>query len=107
MAADTQSGAPAIAYPGDEPTEAVGEVGPLAPHVLCIFGASGDLAWRKLLPGLLHLFQANLMPEFRVVGISWEELSDGDFREFAAGACREFGHHEFDQEEWDDFARRL
>ena len=107
MAADTQSGAPAIAYPGGEPTEAVGAVAPLAPHVLCIFGATGDLARRKLLPGLLHLFQANLMPEFRVVGISLEEHSDGEFREFAAEACREFGHHEFDQEEWDDFARRL
>lgn len=88
--------------------EAVGAVAPsLAPHVLCIFGATGDLARRKLLPGLLHLFQAGLMPEFRVVGVSMEELSETEFRDFAAEACREFGHHQFDQEEWDDFARRL
>src|ERR1700742_2386237 len=105
MATDTQhSGAPAVAYPGGEPIEAVGSVAPpLPPHVLCIFGATGDLARRKLLPGILHLFQANLMPEFRVVGVSIEELSNQEFREFAAEACREFGHHQFDQAEWDDF----
>jgi glucose-6-phosphate 1-dehydrogenase len=108
LASDTHTGAPAVAYPGGEPTEAVGAVTPpLPPHVLCIFGATGDLARRKLLPGLLHLFLAGLMPEFRVVGVSMEELSGEEFREFAADACKEFGHHEFAQEEWDDFSRRL
>src|SRR4029078_12636712 len=108
MATETQSGAPAIAYPGAEPTEAVGAVvPPLPPHLLCIFGATGELARRKLLPGLLHLYQANLMPEFRVLGISLEELSGEEFRELAAEACREFGHHEFDQGGWDYLSPRL
>src|SRR6185312_1520736 len=105
---DTQMGAPAAAYPGVEPTERTGSAVPaLAPHVLCIFGATGDLARRKLLPGLLHLFQAGLMPEFRVVGCSIEEISGAEFRDLAAEACREFGHHAFDETEWSEFSERL
>jgi len=101
-------GAPAAAYPGVEPTERTGSAVPaLAPHVLCIFGATGDLARRKLLPGLLHLFQAGLMPEFRVVGCSIEEISGAEFRDLAAEACREFGHHAFDETEWSEFSERL
>ena len=38
--------------PTDAPTEALA---PLAPHVIVLFGATGDLSRRKLLPGLLHL----------------------------------------------------
>ena len=43
--------------------------------------ATGDLARRKLLPGLLRLFQAGLMPEFRIVGVSMEEIGDAEFRD--------------------------
>ena len=53
MATETRTGAPAVAYPGGEPMEAVGAVAPpLAPHVLCIFGATGDLAYKKIFPAL-------------------------------------------------------
>jgi glucose-6-phosphate 1-dehydrogenase len=80
----------------------------LAPHVIVIFGATGDLARRKLLPGLLRLFQAGLMPaEFRIVGISLEEIGDDGFREFAEPACREFARHAFSEEDWREFSRRL
>jgi glucose-6-phosphate 1-dehydrogenase len=38
-------------------------------HVIVLFGATGDLAKRKLLPGIFHLAEAGLMPErFRIVG---------------------------------------
>ena len=37
----------------------------LAPHVIVLFGATGDLAKRKLLPGMLRLFQSELMPASR------------------------------------------
>jgi glucose-6-phosphate 1-dehydrogenase len=108
LATDHQMGAPSIAYPGGDPVEPAGaSVSTLAPHVLLIFGATGDLARRKLLPGLLHLYQAKLMPEFRVLGISVEDLSVEDFRQHARQACEEFAHHEFGEEEWDDFSRRL
>jgi glucose-6-phosphate 1-dehydrogenase len=79
----------------------------LPSYVIVIFGATGDLARRKLLPGLLRLFQANLMPEFRIVGVSLEEISDDEFRQFAEPACREFARHAFSEEDWREFSRRL
>src|ERR1700761_7842946 len=46
------------------------------PCIVVIFGASGDLTKRKLLPALYHLEQANLLPEnFAVVGVARRDLS--------------------------------
>ncbi len=51
------------------------------PHILVIFGASGDLTKRKLVPALYALFQQNLLPkEFAVLGVSRTDLTDEDFR---------------------------
>jgi glucose-6-phosphate 1-dehydrogenase len=78
------------------------------PHVIVLFGATGDLARRKLLPGLLHLSEAGLMPpDFRVVGTSLDELDDDGFRRFARSAVDDFARHRFSEEDWTDFARRL
>jgi glucose-6-phosphate 1-dehydrogenase len=63
---------------------------PLEPHVIVLFGASGDLAKRKLLPGLLHLHRAGLLPASRVVGTSLDDLDDDSFRKLAEEACGEF-----------------
>jgi glucose-6-phosphate 1-dehydrogenase len=63
-------------------------------HVIVLFGATGDLARRKLLPGLFHLAKAGLMPaNYRIVGSSPKRsaLSDGDFRAHAKQAVTEFG----------------
>ena len=79
------------------------------PHVIVLFGATGDLARRKLLPGLHHLFRAGLLPEqFRIIGSAPPEfaLSDEDFRERAEAACNMFGNCKPD-ESWDSFAARL
>ena len=79
------------------------------PHIIVLFGATGDLAKRKLLPGLHHLFRAGLLPEeFRVIGSSPQEfaLSDADFRTRAEQACQEFGNCKPDGS-WDSFASRL
>ncbi len=104
----TPSEAPAIAHPGVNPVEAVSSVAtPLPPHAILIFGATGDLSRRKLLPGLLHLFQVGLLPEFRIVGVSIEEIDDAEFLSLAQDACHEFAHHPFSAEEWDEFAQRL
>ena len=46
----------------------------LDPHVIVLFGATGNLARRKLLPGLLHLAQVGLLPECRIVGTALDEL---------------------------------
>src|ERR687894_161448 len=80
---------------------------PLDPHVIVLFGATGDLARRKLLPGLLHLSQAGLMPDFRVIGSSLEEMDDDGFREMAGGACQEFQRHDATKEELARFLDRL
>jgi glucose-6-phosphate 1-dehydrogenase len=77
------------------------------PQAIVIFGATGDLARRKLLPGLLRLFQAGLMPEFRIVGVSMEEISDAQFRGIAEAACREFARGSFGGEEWHEFSGKL
>jgi glucose-6-phosphate 1-dehydrogenase len=80
---------------------------PLDPHVIVLFGATGDLARRKLLPGLLHLSQAGLMPEFRIVGTSLEELDADAFRELARRACEEFARHPVSPDQLERFTSRL
>jgi glucose-6-phosphate 1-dehydrogenase len=77
------------------------------PQAIVIFGATGDLARRKLLPGLLRLFQAGLMPEFRIIGVARGEINDARFRGIAESACREFARHAFGGEEWHEFSNRL
>src|SRR5690348_5990161 len=64
------------------------------PHVIVLFGATGDLANRKLLPGLYHLYTAGLLPEhFQIIGSAPPEfaISDEDFRAHAEQACTDFG----------------
>ena len=80
---------------------------PLTPHVIVLFGAAGDLARRKLIPGLLHLSQAGLMPECRIVATSLEDFDDDSFRIFARNACDEFSSHVITTDEWSVFCRRL
>jgi glucose-6-phosphate 1-dehydrogenase len=76
------------------------------PHVVVLFGATGDLARRKLLPGLLNLFVAGLLEDTRIVGSSLDEMSDEQFVAFAKEACQE-RCESVAQERWDDFARML
>ncbi len=80
---------------------------PLRPHVIVLVGATGDLARRKLLPGLLHLSRAGLVPASRIVGTSLDELDDDGFRAFARTACDEFSSRRMDEQEWDTFAATL
>jgi len=82
-------------------------ISPLKPHVIVLFGATGDLSRRKLLPGLFHLVQAGLVPECRIVGTSLDDIDDDGFRQFARGALDEFARHGVTDQEWEDFARNL
>ena len=59
-----------------------------APHVIVLFGATGDLARRKLLPGLLRLTQSGLLKDARIVGTSLEDLDTEEFVELAPGRLR-------------------
>jgi glucose-6-phosphate 1-dehydrogenase len=78
------------------------------PQAIVIFGASGDLTRRKLLPAFYHLFLEGLLPKgFAIVGYARSEFTDDSFREAAHDAVREFGRHAPDGEVWADFAKHL
>jgi glucose-6-phosphate 1-dehydrogenase len=79
-------------------------------HAIVLFGATGDLARRKLLPGLFNLHCAGLMPEeYRVIGVSRPSsaLSDEEFRERARESVEVRGMRKPSGAEWEEFVRRL
>ena len=96
-----------IAYPapGSRPSRRDQE--PLAPHVIVLFGATGDLAKRKLLPGLAYLQQSKFAPDVRIIGTATEELTCDEFRARAREAVERFGTHKMSDEEWAQFADGL
>ena len=68
--------------PSQPQAEANAERQPAPPCVLVLFGASGDLTKRKLIPALYNLAAANYLPEeFAVVGVSRSPLDDDEFRQ--------------------------
>jgi glucose-6-phosphate 1-dehydrogenase len=82
-------------------------VGPRYPHVVVIFGASGDLSRRKLLPALFRLSTLGFIPGHRIIGVSLDEMSPDGFREFAHQALEEFCTHKMTDESWNAFSVRL
>ena len=72
-------------------------------HIIVLFGALGDLARRKLLPGLFHLDRAGLMPAgYKIIGTSRKGGSDDDFRRVARDAIGEAAG-----DTWERFAQGL
>ena len=64
---------------------------PVAPTALVIFGATGDLAKRKLLPALYNLAHEGALPErFQLIGVSRKEKSHEDYRAECEQAIRAF-----------------
>lgn len=62
--------------------------------VFVIFGASGDLTKRKLIPALFDLFNKNLLPDhFAVLGVGRTPLDDGDFRDAMNAAIQQYAEH--------------
>ena len=82
-------------------------VTPLEPHVIVVFGATGDLARRKLLPGFLHLHHAGLLPRCRIVGVSLDDLDDEAYRQLAYEACTRFARPEALHKHWPTFSRSI
>jgi glucose-6-phosphate 1-dehydrogenase len=76
-------------------------------HLILLFGATGDLARRKLLPGIMHLLTSGLVAESRLVGVSMDEFDDESFRAFAKQACREFSPRPVSDEKWEAFSKHL
>ena len=80
----------------------------MAPQTIVIFGASGDVTRRKLLPAFFHLHAEGLLPDaFRIVGYARSEWSTEEFREHALRSVREFGRIDPEGERWASFAERL
>ena len=80
----------------------------LEDHVIVLFGATGDLARRKLLPGLFRLDQAGLMPErYRIVGTSRMRLDRDGFRALRPRGSSTSSAGVSPNGEWDAFARKL
>ena len=82
-------------------------VGPRYPQVVVLFGATGDLARRKLLPGLFHLSSAGFIPGCRIIGVSLDEIDVEAFRANARSALDEFSNRKISDEHWRTFAANL
>jgi glucose-6-phosphate 1-dehydrogenase len=88
-------------------TEAGARVRTPDPLALVIFGGTGDLTRRKLMPALWALRADGLLPEgFAIVGNSREEIGEDDFRERMRGALAEFDE-EPEADDWAGFSRRI
>jgi glucose-6-phosphate 1-dehydrogenase len=78
------------------------------PQILVIFGASGDLTQRKLIPAIYYLRrERRLPPETTVVGVARREWSHDHFREQMRKGLEEFSEGVGSEELWDDFAQGL
>src|SRR5262245_60382772 len=78
------------------------------PLTVVIFGASGDLTSRKLIPALFNLsLKGRLPPEARVVGVSRTPMTDDAFREHLLKKGKEVLANEFDVGKWSSFAPRV
>jgi glucose-6-phosphate 1-dehydrogenase len=82
-------------------------VGPQNPQVVVLVGATGDLARRKLLPGLFHLVSSGFIPACQIIGVSLDNLDDAGFRQFVRDALTEFSTRKVAEADWDVFANNL
>ncbi|HET8566642.1 MAG TPA: glucose-6-phosphate dehydrogenase [Solirubrobacterales bacterium] len=77
-------------------------------QVVVLFGATGDLAKRKLLPGMFHLQRVGLMPErFRIIGAARRDVGGEGFREQARQAVGESSRETGDPQQWQRFEESL
>ena len=81
----------------------------IEPCSIVIFGASGDLTARKLIPALFHLFAEKQLPApFRIIGFARREKSDQAWREELKAAFTQYSRtKQVDPAQWDAFAGHL
>ena len=82
-------------------------VGPQYPQVVVLVGATGDLARRKLLPGLFYLASTGFIPACRIIGVSLDDLDAEGFRKDARSALDEFSTRKIQESDWEAFAKCL
>jgi glucose-6-phosphate 1-dehydrogenase len=79
-------------------------------HVFVLFGSTGDLAKRKIIPGLFHLANAGLMPKkYRIIASAprGHEKTTEEFRAYAREAVEQFGSNKPEGKLWDQFNESL
>jgi glucose-6-phosphate 1-dehydrogenase len=87
-----------VAHPGENPLIEGLERLPVPATTLTIFGATGDLSRRKLLPALYNLAHEGALPErFNMIGVSRRDQSDDEFRTFAREAIEQFSRRTPDE----------
>ncbi len=79
------------------------------PAVFVVFGATGDLANRKIFPALYDLFTGGILPEgLIIVGFARKPFADESFRDAIRTSCAEFARRgSFSGESWERFAERI
>lgn len=79
------------------------------PTIFIIYGATGDLCWRKLIPALYNLYIDDWMPEkFAVIGTSRTALTNEAFRNKLLEGVNQFSRSgKADEKQWNDFASHL
>jgi glucose-6-phosphate 1-dehydrogenase len=82
-------------------------VGPRYPQVVVLFGSTGDLSRRKLLPGMFHLTTAGFIPGCRIIGVSLDDMTPEGFRHYVRTELREFSSRKVTEEAWSAFAANL
>ena len=80
----------------------------IEPFTMVIFGGTGDLSQRKLLPTLFHLCKdQNLPDEFSIIGFASSERSDEDYRDLVKNAIIKYGEDPVDNDCWEMFSMHL
>ena len=78
------------------------------PTSIIIFGASGDLTQRKLIPSFFNLFRKRKTPKnFNIIGYGWTPFTDEQFQQHLRKGLDEYAGYEFTEEEWSLFAPNL
>jgi glucose-6-phosphate 1-dehydrogenase len=81
---------------------------PADPCAMVIFGASGDLTRRKLIPALYNLAKNDLLSrEFAVIGVARSPMSTEDFRKKVSEDIKQFATDKVDADIWEWFVRRM
>ena len=79
------------------------------PTVLVIFGAAGDLTWRKLAPALYNLHLGNWLPDhFAIIGVDGKLQTEQEFQQRWKDGIQRFSHHDpIDKDKWADLASKM
>src|SRR5437868_7294281 len=81
---------------------------PAGPCLMVIFGASGDLTKRKLVPALYNLERSHyLSKDFAVIGFAFDSMTTEQFRENLTSAARDIGEAQIEPEIWSRLIQRF